>query len=208
MRKFHGRLPRVSIWAAALVLVAVCASAGIASGLKSGGAEVAASADRPPLDPVLEGAGWIDMATGSPDVADQPERQGLRFPAGTSYESALNQIYVSAFERGTVPDGAELVEPLPVGVVTEESAAGALTISLVAPWGYDERTGAIRPPSFNLPGTLSPQEATDRVREATAAGVALPEGARVDVPELADCQAMADGVAPPPCAALEGKVTR
>lgn len=178
-------LPFGLIVAIAALLVA---GAGVATGYLTTGGQIRAGANPPDLVPALAGAPWLDVPNGSPSVANVESRPSLRFAAGVDYAEALSALYVSALERGDVPSQATLVDPLPKGKVLAGSAKDGLTLSLVAPFGYDTESGAVRPPAYRLSGELTPAEVKERVLEARDAGRALPEGAQVAVPDLEDCQ--------------------
>lgn len=197
-RRRTPTLPRLPLLLAAVV--ALAAVAGAAAGGLSG--RVAAGDDPPPLGVTLEGAPWLVQPSGSPRIADQRSRPALRFPPGVGYPEALRRLFVAALETGEVPADARLVGDLPRGVVLRHEDDGGVTVSLVAPWGYAPDTGAVLAPSYSLPASLSPEETSRIVEAARDEGTALPEGARVDVPDLPACQVASWDREPPPCAAL------
>lgn len=146
-------------------------------------------------DPVLSSAKWI---WGDRAAARTSAMPSLVFPKGTTYGGGLQQLYTAVVETGSLPAGASLGASLRAGVVVDEGS-GALRISLAAPWGYAVGTQRPLPPSFSLPGTLSPEEAQRIAAHAADANVALPTGATVDVPTLARCEKTVNGVLPKGC---------
>ncbi|MGE0027275.1 MAG: hypothetical protein AB7O78_07400 [Thermoleophilia bacterium] len=150
----------------------------------------------------LASAPWVDMPQGANSVGTAPEWPSLRFAPGVTYAGALTRLYVAARTGASRVEDAEVAAPLPREVVYVAPATDAdgLQLSLLAPWGWTGSDGAIRPPSINMPGTLPPDEVMRRFREAQAEGRPLPEGARIDVPQLPACQ-VAQGTPDqrPPC---------
>lgn len=163
-------------------------------------APAAAPAAAPSAD-VLR-APWADQPGGSPSIRAVQTRASLGFPAGTTYAEALTQLLASAARDGSIPAGATLMPPLPAEVVYVAPAdpTEGLRLSLTAPWGWALDSGAVRPPSYSLPGSLTPAEALRAAQEAQASGDVLPAGAKVDVPDLPACQvAHGSPEARPPC---------
>lgn len=175
----------------AAIAVVLVAGAGVAVGVISSDGHIQVGASRPELSPALAGAPWLDQPDGSPLISAVEPRPSLQFPRGVRYDDALAQLFTSALETGDVPAGTKLTDPLPTGVVLAGDAEEGITVSLVAPWGYDVPSGAILPPSVGLSKDLTPAEVQDRIKAAQDAGRAVPEGATVDVPDLADCQVVA-----------------
>lgn len=138
-----------------------------------------------PATPDLRRAPWADQPDGSPSIHDVEPQASIGFPPGTTYAEALTQLLVSAARTGSPPAGTTALPPLPREVVYVAPAdpGQGIRLSLTAPWGWVPATGAIRPPSYSLPGTLTPEEAAG----AAASGV-LPQGAMVDVPDLPACE--------------------
>ena len=130
------------------------------------------------------------MPDGNNDIATAREWPSLRFAPGITYAGALHRLYVAARTGAAEVEDAEVMPPLPREVVYVAPATDAdgLRLSLLAPWGWTGGDGAIVLPSVSLPGSLTPEEAVRRVREAEARGMPLPEGGRVDVPQLPPCQ--------------------
>lgn len=132
---------------------------------------------------------WVAQPDGSPSIGKVAPAASLVFPVGVSYPDALRSLYVSASENGTTPPEARVAAPLPaeVVVVQPESPDEGIRLSLTAPWGWTPDSRLVRPPSIALPPGLSKEEYSRRIDEARAAGMALPEGAEVDVPQLEPC---------------------
>lgn len=155
-----------------------------------GGGELT-GVERAALDPALADAPWLYQPNGSPRIDEVEPRPSLVFPPGIDYAQALSALYHSALKDASIPPGTKLAEPLAADlvVVTPESPGDGLRLSLTAPWGYDEESGRIRPPSTSLPAEWSPArvEATLKAIESGAT-TALPSGMKVDVPGLAQCQ--------------------
>lgn len=189
---------------AALACIMAVAVGGALAGATTGATETVATGDpvaAAPQGPLAD-TPWLAPGDGGRRMATEPARRALRFPAGVDYAQALERLFVSAMEDGTLPADAVLVDPLPPGVVLRRGVDG-IAVSLTAPWGYDASTGAIRLPSYALPGRLAPDEVRRAIREARATGRALPLGAEIDVPVLPSCQTQ-DGPAPPAaCPAME-----
>jgi len=172
----------------ASLVVAAVAVALLTSCAGSGDAAAPAAAAPPSVD--LSQSPWARQPDGSPSVHGVPAEASLAFPPGTTYAQALSALAVSARQNGGAPAGATLQTPLPAEVVyvAPDTPEAGIRLSLTAPWGWDLATGAIRPPSFSLPGSLSPAEVERRIAAARASGAALPEGAVIDVPALPECQ--------------------
>lgn len=154
-------------------------------------AAVVAPAAAPAASGDLRQAPWADQPGGAPSIYDVAPQPSLGFPAGTTYAQALSQLLVSAAATGEPPAGTTLLEPLPAEVVYVAPAGpgDGIRLSLTAPWGWIPATGAIRAPSYSLPGSLSPEEAARIAAEAAhGSGSVLPEGAVVDVPALPECE--------------------
>ena len=124
------------------------------------------------------------------------------FSPGITYAGALHRVYVAARTGAPQVEDAEVAPPLPreVVYVTPSTDAEGLRLSLLAPWGWVAPDGAIRPPSISMPADLGHDEVWARVRAAEAQGLGMPEGGRVDVPQLPRCQ-VATGTPDerPPC---------
>lgn len=143
---------------------------------------------------------WLEQPDGAPALDKVSPLPSLVFPPGVDYPTALEELYVSV-QHGTLPKGAELAEPLPseVVIVRPTGSGRGLQLSLTAPWGWTEDTGLIRAPSIGFPGMTS-KEASEAYARARATGEAIPDGARVDVPELPACQvALGTSDRRPPC---------
>lgn len=142
---------------------------------------------------------WAEQPDGSPSIHDVTPQASLEFPPGVDYGQALARLFAAA-RGGGLPEGTRTLPPLPVEVVYAEApdAARGLRLSLTAPWGWVPATGAIRAPSVALPGSLTPEEAAEMARGMADPSTPLPPEARVDVPDLPDCQVRdADGGRPP-----------
>lgn len=146
---------------------------------------------------------WYYQPHGSPTAAESPNYPSVEFPRGVSYPAALRSLYTSLMERGGLPSAAAVRPPLPQGVVLmAPSGPSGVRVSLTAPFGWDSGTGNVLPPSYSLPGHISPEELLRRREAARASGRAPPEGAAIDVPRLRPCQVLAPGERP--AAAAQG----
>jgi hypothetical protein len=138
----------------------------------------------------LRQAPWAHQPDGAPSIHDVAARPSVGFPPGTTYGEALAQLLVAVAETGAPPAGTTVLDPLPAEVVyvTPAGPGDGIRLSLTAPWGWIPATGAIRAPSYSLPGSLSAEEAVRAAAAARDSGAALPEGATVDVPVLPACE--------------------
>jgi hypothetical protein len=138
----------------------------------------------------LRQAPWAHQPDGAPSIHEVAVQASVGFPPGTTYGEALTQLLVSVAETGAPPAGTTLLDPLPAEVVYVAPAGpgDGIRLSLTAPWGWVPATGAIRAPSYSLPGSLPAEEAVRRARAARDSGAVLPEGATVDVPVLPECE--------------------
>lgn len=114
---------------------------------------------------------------GPPRFDELPARPGLLFPAGVRYRDAVEAYYLAREAVRELPNGVELVTPLPAGKVLELREDGRLVLDPAAPLGYDTQTGDVLTPSFSLPGDLTHDELTERVDEQRRLGWAVPRGA-------------------------------
>jgi hypothetical protein len=187
-----------------VVALLVAALAALVPALAGCGADPDEVAAASPADQVLDlrSAPWADQPHGSPLIGSAPEWPSLRFAPGITYAGALHRLYVAARTGAPTVEDAETAPALPREVVYVAPGTGAdgLRLSLLAPWGWVAPDGAIRPPSISMPSDLSHDEIWDRVRAADAQGLGMPEGGRVDVPQLPRCQ-VATGTPDerPPC---------
>jgi hypothetical protein len=78
-----------------------------------------------------------------PLYSELPVRPALEFPDGVSYWQAVGQLYAARQEGKPVPDGAQLVDPLPDGQVVAVGSSGRVTIDPAAPLGYDVDSGLV-----------------------------------------------------------------
>ncbi len=208
---FDGRRRRVAsrpllLVAAALLLLAAAAAA-VALWVSRDVTVPATDTGRAGIaeSPVLARAPWLltDNA-GAPPIAEAANLPSLRFAPGTSYRRATRALFVSVVERGEIPRSATLATPTERGVVWSVEAAGP-RLDLRAPFGYEPRTGAIRSPTYRLPGALDPAVA-DRVIAALTRGTPAGElsgvAVVVDTPPLATCQRRGRGVPSPSCPAV------
>lgn len=195
-----GSGPRALV--VALVVAALAALVTALSGCAADPDPIAAAQGPTDAGLDLRGAPWADVPDGNNDIGTAAAWPSLRFAPGITYAGALTRLYVAARTGASQVADAEAGPPLPREVVYVEPATGVdgLQLSLLAPWGWRAGDGAIGLPSINMPGTLPPDEVMRRLREAQASGRPLPEGARVDVPQLPACQ-IARGTADqrPPC---------
>lgn len=146
----------------------------------------------------LAGAPWIVGAHGEP-VTTRPARPGLVFPKGTSFADALTALYDSVYTHGGLPVGTRLTpQPSPRTVVTfVDASTGERVVSLLAPWGFDEK-GLTRLPVVILPASMTRAE-VHRVTMAAAAAGGVPAGAVVETPPLTPCQGAQVSHAPSGC---------
>ena len=185
----------------ALLVAALAALVPALAGCAADADEVAAAS---PADGVLDfaSAPWVDMPNGSNRIGTAPEWPSLVFSPGITYAGALHRVYVAARTGAPQVVDAEVAAPLPREVVYVKPTTDAdrLRLSLLAPWGWVAPDGAIRPPSISMPADLDYDEIRTRVRAADAQGLGMPEGGRVDVPQLPRCQ-VATGTPDerPPC---------
>lgn len=135
---------------------------------------------------------WLRQASGAPRIDQVGDQPSLVFPPGTTYASAIEQLFLSVVGEGGLPAQAELEAPLPSGRIWSPGEGEARpALDLRAPWGYDIPSGRISTPSFSVLGSVSPPVATairDRVAGGTPVGAGVARAARVDVPRLAPCQ--------------------
>lgn len=141
---------------------------------------------------LLSRAPWLRQPAGAPLLDEAPRLPALLFPPGTEYQEALQALFSAVVEKGSLPPGTELAEPLPRGVVWAPGEAGEpAALDLRAPWGFTLPEGRIRTPSYVIPGGLAPREAS-AVIQALEGGhplrAALPQGVRVSAPPLEPCQ--------------------
>lgn len=156
-------------------------------------------------DPILSRAPWIRQHGARPRVQEVDPLPSLVFPAGVDYPAALQSLYTSVAATGRLPAGTALGPPLAPGRVVElpTDPTRGVALDLRAPFGYALPGGQVLPPSYSLPGTLTPAQVRQRLRDADAQGLALPEGAIVDPTQLRPCM-IAGPDAPPPCALASG----
>jgi hypothetical protein len=136
---------------------------------------------------VLARAPWLVQGSGSPYVQDARELPSLEFPAGTGYAAAARALVGSVLADGTLPERAALRPALERGIVWD---ARARRLSLTSPFSYTG-LGRIRAPTFRIPPSLSPAEASRIVaaaRGGAPAGRALAGAITLDVPTLRPCQ--------------------
>ncbi len=144
--------------------------------------------------PALVGAPWLFPGDSSPRITAAAARPSLAFPAGTTYGDALQQLYMSVAQTGSLPPAAKLGPPLREGkVLIRATATTGVIIDLRAPWGFDPDTGAIATPTFSLPGDWTPQRVETAIRAAREAGSVLPEGAFIEAPVLPECEIEGSG---------------
>lgn len=141
---------------------------------------------------ILARAPWLRQPAGAPRIQEVPALPSLTFPPGTTYQEALEALFVSVVERGRLPAGAGLGKPLPLGVVWSPGTGGEpAALDLRAPWAFTLPGGRIRTPSYSLPGSLAAAEASAVVRaleEGRPLMRGLPPDVTVDTPALHPCQ--------------------
>lgn len=130
-----------------------------------------------------------DVYTGDTRVSGVGTRAAVQFPVGTTYAEGVRELYASYRGSGTLPVGAAVVPSLPTGkVLLPANTEHGVTISLVAPFGWDIGSGRVRSVTFGWPAGVTPAEANLAAIAAYDSGVAVPKGATVDVPTLDACQ--------------------
>lgn len=176
------RRPAIAIAAVLALLPALASCADGDAALTPAAAAVPA--------PDLRHAPWADQPDGSPSIHEVAALPSLGFPAGVTYPQALTRLLTALAESGGPPAEAIVLDPLPVEVVyvTPAGPGDGLRLSLTAPWGWIPGSGAIRPPSYSLPGSLTPEQAQAAAMAAVESGDLLPPGAIVDVPALPACE--------------------
>lgn len=155
-------------------------------------------------DPLLRDAPWIFAARGSHRRDVLPSGPSLVFPQGTSYAEALTQLFVSVAEDGRLPPGTKLDQPLPSGKVVSYPAGNqrGVRVSLVYPFSYDVKTGAVLTAGTRIDRQLPPAEIHAVIQKAWSEGRAMSHIETIDVPVLDPCQVMtgdAASEAGPPC---------
>lgn len=190
-------------WVLAAACICVAGITGTVLGLTRADDRVAPSRNAPALTAPLADAPWLVQPNGSPHLDEVPLRESLQFGPGVTYQEALTRLYVSAFEEGRLPDGARLVSPLPRAVVVDrpDGSGAGLTLSMIAPWGYDLDVGTITPPWVEYPDMSSDVAFAANAR-ASREGIAIAPGGRIGVPQLRPCQ-VSDGAANPAASSCE-----
>lgn len=176
-----------------LRLAAVAYGAAVAVALAIGVGLVVAATPTPSSPPEPDGLRalpWAHQPDGGPTIDEVGSGASIEFPPGVTYGEALKRLYVSVNEGNALPKGVVQRAALPseVALVSPARASQGIRLSLTAPWGWTSDTRQIRPPSFALPGDLSPEEVNKRLADAAASGAALPQGAVIDTPALDACQ--------------------
>lgn len=143
---------------------------------------------------VLAHAPWLFQAGGSPPVQTAPRLPSLRFPPGTTYGQALDQLVRSVIADGTLPGDARIAPALPPGAVWARGGRrSGPRLDLTAPAGFARPTGRILTPDFQVPGWVTPSEAA-AIGKALADGTPVGEEAALLVmvipPALAPCQSL------------------
>lgn len=136
-----------------------------------------------------------------PLYTDLPERPSVVFPEGTTYPEAVTRYYTARELGRELPDGVEIGEPLPRGVVAQRADDGRLLIDSAAPLGFDPQSGRVREPTYTFPSTLSTSEIQARLREPRR----LPRDAIVIVPPLPRCQVVVGSGDRPEVSVCEGE---
>lgn len=147
---------------------------------------------------LLRSAPWLDQTNGSPSLTRIDALPSLVFPAGTTYDEAIEALYAAAKTTGALPPDADLAPPLPKQIVFARSADRSV-LSLTAPFGYDVNTGNVLAPSVYFPPSLTSEEIERASEAARASRSAIPAGAKVVGNPLAACQVMTDENRTPEC---------
>lgn len=155
-------------------------------------AQVQSSVSSQVTNPVLMNVPWDPKALAMdpiPTIDQFSSLPALEFPAGTSHQAALTQLWTAYREQGDLPRAAKLVGALPSGKIFAPGSAGqGVRISLVAPFGWLPETRTAMPPTWHYPLGTRMEDTLTAGRDALAAGKALPEGAVLDLPPLPECQ--------------------
>jgi hypothetical protein len=114
----------------------------------------------PFVDKVTETYGDEDYET-SPRYGDLPPHPGILFPVGVSYRDAIRSMWRARNEGLTLPSGAQIVPPLPTGVVVVVRDDGRVAIDSAAPEGWEPRFGRL---STGAIGNAPPREAPPLLR--------------------------------------------
>lgn len=204
-QRARTRARRRTATVAVAALLTICAAAFAVHSFQEEGRQWLGGGDDAPKaraeSPYLQGLPWLWQPDGGRVVTDAPSGTvSLAFPVGVTYEEAVERLYTTITEEGTLPTEAKVVEPLPEGVVTREEADGALRLSLAAPFGYEPENGRVRTPSLSLPSNV-PREEAVRLIEAIKdgpLGEALPSGVTLEIAPLPECQTERVGESRPP----------
>lgn len=136
---------------------------------------------------LLASAPWLHQPQGSPRLDEVDALPSLTFPRGTTYDQAIEELYVVVMGQGSLPADRTLGPPLPKGIVFAHSGDN-VALSLTAPFGYHIGTGSILLPSLAWSGEATEQEIAASVAEAARDGRVVPEGAQVVGNHLDPCQ--------------------
>jgi hypothetical protein len=151
--------------------------------------------------PYLGGLPWLWQPQGNRVVTDAPKSTvGLAFPSSVPYREAVESLYMSVTQSGTLPSAATVVAAPPRGIVLQREA-GRYVISLAAPWGYDPTSGVVRLPRLRFPPGVSASEALE-IQSSLGKGPlgrTLPQGIRLVFPKLPACQVATKSGSGPQC---------
>ncbi len=114
----------------------------------------------PFVDKVTETYGDEDYET-TPRYRDLPPHPGILFPAGVTYRDAIRSMWRARNQGVTLPSGAQIVPPLPEGVVVVVRDDGRVAIDSAAPEGWEPRFGRL---STSAIGNAPPREAPPLLR--------------------------------------------
>lgn len=156
--------------------------------------------------PYLGGLPWLWQPKGNRVVTDAPKGAvGLAFPDSVPYREAVESLYVSVTQSGTLPSAATVVAAPPRGIVLQRREPGRYVISLAAPWGYDPTSGVVRLPQLRFPRGVSASEALE-IQSSLGKGPVgrkLPQGIRLVFPKLPACQVATKSGSGPQCPFLD-----
>lgn len=191
---------RMRVLAAAVALLVAVGIAGATTTLPipligskpgGGGIPVASESVRAALEQneLLRDAPWLHQPHGSPSLDEVEALPSLVFPAGTTYDEAIEALYVAVKRFGDIPVEATLGPPLPKDIVFARSLE-RFVLSLTAPYGYDIGTGNILLPSLRWDDGMKDEDIDAARLAAGREGRIIPEGAKVEGNLLDPCQVM------------------
>lgn len=134
----------------------------------------------------------ISGAESSDRGADALAGRAVEFPAGMSYQDALQAIYTTAKADAPLPGGVKIVAALPGGKVLRPAVDGrGIVVSGDAPFGRDPVSGAVAPPFWRNQG----EPLTEKELKALAASGKSPTPEwKLAEPVVFRCQVDAPGM--------------